>query len=158
MCCGLDHVAPDEPCIVVWADQVGVTSETMGRVAEALNADRAGLVLPLVEVEAPYVWYTVSANGVEVRRRRDGDESPDRGKTDVGTFGFRAGCVRPLLDDLVAAGCGQGRERDFIYVVPRVAQQYGLCIVEVDDPSETLSVNDQRDLRKARLHLEEVQR
>ena len=74
--------------------------------------------------------------------------------TDVGTFGFRAGQARPFLAVSPASGPNGTREHDFVYVVPKIALRYGLRLVEVLDPSETLAVNDVGDLDRARLHLE----
>ncbi len=149
---GLDVVPTGEPCVVVWGDQVGVSLRTVTGVVEALHRTSSGLVLPLADVPTPYVWYSVDGDLVTVGRSRDGDATPLRGKSDVGTFGFRADQVRPSLDAIRFNEMDQPRECDFVYVVPPVARLHGLHVVHVDDPAETLAVNDRDDLERARHH------
>ncbi len=146
---GLGAVSSDEPCVVVWADQVGVSQRTIGGVVERLREGARGVVLPLVEVENPYVWFHVVGNTVVVQRQRDGDVPPVRGKSDVGTFGLLAGPGRECIAREMAGRPPSSRERDFVYVVPRLAQSYGLRVIEVDDPGEVLGVNSPADLEAA---------
>ena len=148
---GLGVLPPHEHCVVIWGDQVGVSTRTVSRVVDALAHDSSGLVLPLADVETPYVWYTVDGDLVTVGRRRDGDQSPLRGKSDVGTFGFRVDQMRPYLD-LVQSN-GEAREGDFVYAIPLVARRHGLDIVDVGDAAETLAVNDPSDLERARSYI-----
>lgn len=147
----VDLIPDDEPCVLVWGDQVGVSQRTVGRVVAALGNGFSGVVLPLAEVETPYVWYSVDDGVVSVGRRRDGDISPDWGMSDVGTFGFLAGRVRPWLE--FDGSQTTQREPDFVYVVPRLAASHGLRIIKVRDAMETLGVNDPSDLERARAHL-----
>jgi NDP-sugar pyrophosphorylase family protein len=149
---GIQDIEDDEACIVVWGDQVGISEDTVTRVSDALRQGVAGLILPLAEVASPYVWYCVRQSGVDVGRRRDGDVPPPKGKTDVGTFGFRPAHVRPYLESEEAGLPSGSRERDFVYVVPVVARRHGLHVVTVNDISETLAINDQNDLERAQLH------
>jgi bifunctional UDP-N-acetylglucosamine pyrophosphorylase / glucosamine-1-phosphate N-acetyltransferase len=146
---GLGVVSSEEPCVVVWADQVGVSQRTIGRVAQQLSEGARGVVLPLVEVENPYVWFHAVGNTVVVRRQRDGDVPPVRGKSDVGTFGLLAGPGRECIAKEMAGRPPSSRERDFVYVVPRLAEFHGLRVVEVDDPAEVLGVNSPADLEAA---------
>ena len=44
---GLDVLPLDEPCVLVWGDQVGIRRRTVARVADALAKDPPRLVLPL---------------------------------------------------------------------------------------------------------------
>ena len=102
-------------------------------------------------MKTPYVWYSFDGDRVTVGRTRDGDPSPSVGKSDIGLFGFRADHVRPCLN--LSQSGGEPRERDFVYVVPKVGQRRGLELIDVEDPSETLAVNDPADFERARLHL-----
>jgi CTP:molybdopterin cytidylyltransferase MocA len=146
-------IPDEEACVLVWGDQVGVSRQTVARVTTALDDGFLGIVLPLTEVDTPYVWYAIDGDVVKVGRRRDGDISPLRGMSDVGTFGFLAGQVRPWLAfDGFKDHDGQ-RETDFVYVVPQLAASDGIRVIDVRDASETLGVNDPSDLERARLHL-----
>jgi CTP:molybdopterin cytidylyltransferase MocA len=147
---GLEAVAAEEPCVVVWADQVGVSRRTIGRVAGELDRGFAGLVLPLVEMPRPYVWFTADGAGLAVFRQRDGDEPPAVGRSDVGTFGFPSAVGLAAIAGEMAGWTGSARERDFVYVLPALARRHGVRIVDVDDPGEALGVNDPTELQQAR--------
>jgi CTP:molybdopterin cytidylyltransferase MocA len=149
----IDAISDEEPCVLVWGDQVGVSRQTVTRVATALDDGFLGMVLPLTEVESPYVWYSLDGDVVKVGRRRDGDISPLHGKSDVGTFGFLAGQVRPWLAFDGFGDHDAQRESDFVYVVPQLAASHGLRVIDVGDATETLGVNDPNDLERARMHL-----
>jgi bifunctional UDP-N-acetylglucosamine pyrophosphorylase/glucosamine-1-phosphate N-acetyltransferase len=151
---GLGGVASDEPCLVIWGDQVGASANTSRRVADLLIGGFDGLVLPLIEVTHPYVWYSVDGDRVEVGRSRDGDATPDSGLSDVGMFGFKAGPMSELLagQSVVASA----REPDFVYVAARAASAHGLRVIEVADETETLAVNDLADLNIASSRLMEA--
>lgn len=149
---GLAPLADDDACIVVWADQVGVREPTVARVAGQLAQGFAGLVLPLVEVDDPYVWFTPGPGAMVVGRRRDGDVPPRRGLSDVGTFGFRAGAAREAIAYQFAQPT-PGRERDFVYVLPHLAHQHGLGTIDVEFSSEAVGVNDDADLARAQHYL-----
>lgn len=146
---GLAPLAEDDACIVVWADQVGVREHTVARVASALAEGDGRLVLPLVEVDDPYVWFCQQPEGLVVGRRRDGDIPPPRGHNDVGTFGLWAGPGRACIAERFAPGPPRGCERDFVYVLPLLAARYGLRALEVEMSSEALGVNDDKDYSRA---------
>jgi CTP:molybdopterin cytidylyltransferase MocA len=155
---GLGSVPGDEPCIVVWADQVRVSRRTVSRVAEALGHGHRGLVLPLVEIDEPYVWFVAEGAVLTVGRRRDGDVPPSRGRSDVGTFGMLAGAGLACIAEEGADGAASHRERDFVYVVPRLADRHGLWILDVDDAEEALGVNSPADLEDAQRALADTHR
>jgi CTP:molybdopterin cytidylyltransferase MocA len=147
---GLATAEDGEQCIVVWADQVGVSASTVARVASTLDGGFPGLVLPLVEVASPYVWFSPDdCDGhLRVWRSRDGDLPPATGWSDVGTFGLVAGAARQVL---LQRQWVPGRERDFVYALPDLARAKGLRIVEVKDGGEATGVNSPADLSKAQL-------
>ena len=67
----------------------------------------------------------------------------------MGTFGLLAGIGRECIANEMAGRPPSGRERDFVYVVPRLARDHGVRVVEVDDPAEALGVNSPADLEAA---------
>ncbi len=145
---GLSVVEDDEPCVVVWADQVRVSRETVAEVARRLDGGRRSLVLPLVAVPDPYVWFETDGDLLRVFRQRDGDVAPQRGLSDVGTFGFRAADGRAVLGADQPVGPA-GRERDFVYALPLLARSHGLTVIEIDRPEEALGVNSPDELVSA---------
>ena len=81
---GFDHV------VVMWGDQVGVSEQTLRRVADALRASRRPtVVLPLVATKDPYVDYVFEGDRLErVLQSREGDACRTDGLADVGVFGL----------------------------------------------------------------------
>jgi CTP:molybdopterin cytidylyltransferase MocA len=146
------HLAPHSVgCVVVWADQVGLSSRTVARVVEELKGGTADLVLPLIDMANPYVWIELTRGGVieRVGRARDGDVPPDRGRADLGLFGVHPDAVLRCIDEEFAAERRDDRERDFVYVLPRLSRTRGVVIVPVDDESEAVAVNTTDDLAHA---------
>ena len=113
---GLGAVARKNPVSSYGRTRWAISQRTVGRVAEQLREGAPGVVLPLVEVENPYVWFEVVGNTVVVRRQRERDVPPVRGKSDVGTFGLVAGAGRECIAEEMAGRAPAGRERDFVYV------------------------------------------
>src|SRR5581483_12407031 len=77
-------------CVVVWADQVGVSAGTVAMVATRLRENEKTLLVPCTEMRQPYVWLELESDGglARVGRQRDGDTVPDVGLADLGVFGF----------------------------------------------------------------------
>jgi len=138
---GLGPVPAEEPCLVMWADQVGLSKETIRRVVDILHQGPRQLILPRVEVTRPYVWLRISPDGnVTVGRQRDNDAPPPVGFSDVGLFGFIAATGRECIKAAFPSDSVSCRERDFIYVIPSFAQLVGVLPISAAR-AETLAVN-----------------
>lgn len=145
---GLDRLDDDDRAIVAWGDQVGLSARTVAAVAAELQGRDVGLVLPLVEVTRPYVWFHASGASIHVSRQRDGDPSPPRGLSDVGCFGLAVGVTKLALDSLRRAASAT-REPDFVYALSELASMSAWSTLDVDDPFESLGVNTPHDLDRA---------
>ena len=82
-----------ENVIVVWSDQVGITHETINEALRlATSMPRGTCVIPVAQVDKPYVQYCFTDEGLkEVRESRKGHIVDQVGFTDVGTFVFKGG-------------------------------------------------------------------
>jgi hypothetical protein len=105
----------------------------------------------LVEVERPYVWVDVEAGDhvTRVGRQRDGDTAPLTGNSDLGLFGFPRDVGLRSIAEEFPEGQDDDRERDFVYVLPRLSRDCILRTVDVIDPSEAIGINTPDDLERA---------
>ena len=138
-------------CLVLWADQVGVNPATIRAVTGGLRQRPKALLLPYVEVERPYVWLELDASGGvrRVGRQRDGDPSPAVGCADLGLFGLPAEETRAAITEEFSGSATGPRERDFVYVLPRLSKMCEVEAMPVDDPGEAVAVNTPDDLTRA---------
>ncbi|HEY8090224.1 MAG TPA: NTP transferase domain-containing protein [Polyangiaceae bacterium] len=145
---GFDHI------VVMWGDQVGVSEQTLRRVADALRVSRRPtVVLPLVATKDPYVDYVFQGDRLErVLQSREGDGCRAEGLADVGVFGLG---VQGLLDawtryeKLGVRGARTG-EANFLPFLPYLADPatggWPVVPVEVADPEEARGINTLEDL------------
>lgn len=158
--CGLPAVAAAhaDQVIVTWCDQIGVMPVTVARLlAEDPAAD---VVMPTMITAPPYVHYPRDAQGriSGVRQRREGDDMPAEGESDIGLFRLsRAACVHWLPEYLAApesavVGAASG-ERNFLPFVPWAAARTRVATFAAAAPIEALGVNTPEDLAQMEAHL-----
>lgn len=138
---------------ITWCDQVGVLPGTVARLAAEEGRDPApALVAPTVRRAHPYVHFVRDAVGriVEVRHRREGDEMPDEGESDMGLFALTRDTYDRLLVDY-AATVAPGRataERNFLPFIPWLAGRASVATIPCTDPMEAVGINTPEDLRQ----------
>ncbi|MEV0197103.1 NTP transferase domain-containing protein [Nonomuraea sp. NPDC050691] len=143
--------------LVVWGDQVNLSSATVRQVVRTHQEATSGpgLTLPLVPLPDPYVEYEVVSGELRrVRMSREGDECRPGGLSDVGVFclsttGLRQAWERYLAS--AARGSVTG-EVNFLPFLPHLSQVHGWKVrtVPVTDPVEARGVNTADDLEFAR--------
>ncbi|MFG1948125.1 NTP transferase domain-containing protein [Nonomuraea sp. NPDC048826] len=138
--------------LVVWGDQVNLSSAT---VRDVVAAAHEGLTLPLVPMPEPYVEYELDGPAlVRVRMSREGDECRPGGLSDVGVFclgadGLPDAWAGYLIDAPPGAATG---EVNFLPFLPYLSRVRGLpvTVVPVADPVEARGINTADDLDFAR--------
>ena len=146
------HYRPDNVWIT-WADQVGVLPETVRRLEAAEAGDPApALVLPTVARPDPYIHFPRDAAGriCGLRQRREGDDMPAEGESDMGLFAMPFATFEGDLGDFardVPAGTGTG-ERNFLPFVPWLAQRKTVVTFPCTDPGEAVGINTPEDLQQ----------
>jgi len=144
----------------LWCDQVGVLPGTLERLAAAeRSADTPDLVFPTVPQKDPYIHFQRSADGriLRVLQRREQDDMPDNGESDMGLFSLSS---RAYLDALpqfaseTAPGHGTG-ERNFLPFIPWLASRNAVATIPCTDPREALGINTVEDLRRVENWLRE---
>ncbi|MDA0637476.1 NTP transferase domain-containing protein [Nonomuraea sp. MCN248] len=141
-----------ERILVVWGDQVNLSSAT---VRQVVLAGHDGVTLPLVPMADPYVEYELDGPRlVRVRMSREGDECRPGGLSDVGVFclgtdGLARAWAGYLADAAPGAATG---EINFLPFLPYLSQVHGrtVTVVPVADPDEARGVNTADDLDFAR--------
>ncbi len=155
----LDAILTAEPWVraadpdhvwVVWCDQVALLPETLERLARAGQADPApDLIMPTVRRQDPYIHFARDANGriVAVRQRREGDQMPLEGESDIGLFSLsaRAFGQLPAFAAVVEPGHGTA-ERNFLPFIPWLAARRPVTTIDCTDPREATGINTPEDL------------
>lgn len=149
--CGHHDWQRAQVLLVVWGDQVHVSAETLRR-ALALHAGAPRrIVLPLVEVEAPYVAYCFDDGGRlrRVLEQREGDACPTRGLSDVGTFVLStAGLIDAWADHRreQRRGALTGEVNFLPFLVFLANRGWRVLPCPVRDPLEARGINTPSDL------------
>jgi bifunctional UDP-N-acetylglucosamine pyrophosphorylase / glucosamine-1-phosphate N-acetyltransferase len=136
--------------LIVWGDQVFVSTDTLSRALAALTSPAGHAVLPLTRMSDPYVEYVFDgAKLTTVLQSREGDKTTPGGFSDVGTFllGTR-GLTAAWNDYLSKAAHGSlTSEINFLPFLPFLSGQgWTVTPLEVADPTEARGINTPEDL------------
>ena len=158
----LDQVRAYDPrrIWITWCDQIAVGSETATELAAQANKGDPALVLPTVWRLAPHIHIVREGAGriVEILHRREGDEMPATGESDIGLFNLsnRAYCeILPEFARLVGKG-SLTAERNFLPFIPWLQQREEIRTFPAHDEIESVGVNDTADLRRVESYLRDV--
>ena len=136
--------------LIVWGDQVFVSSDTLTRSIAALTGSGHQAVLPVTHMAIPYVEYVFEQDRlVRVLQTREGDVTTPNGYSDVGTFLLTTdGLKRYWHDYLATAPRGsQTGEINFLPFLPFLsAQGWTISPLEVKDATEARGINTPDDL------------
>lgn len=136
--------------LIVWGDQVFVSSDTLERAIAALTASQRQAVLPVTRMPAPYVEYVFEGDRLAgVLQTREGDATTPDGYSDVGTFLLATGGLKEAWDKYLAAAPRGGKtgEINFLPFLPFLsAQGWQVQPLEVADPTEARGINTPDDL------------
>jgi len=136
--------------LIVWGDQVFVSTGTLRRALAALSSPARHAVLPVTRMEQPYVEYIFEgATLAKVLQSREGDHTRPGGFSDVGTFLLgTAGLTQAWGRYLAGASHGSATgEINFLPFLPFLsAQGWTLTPLEVADTTEARGINTMEDL------------
>ena len=146
----VESMRPDAVWIT-WADQVGVLRETLVRLAGAeVERPAAAMILPTVRTPDPYIHFDRDGAGriTGLRQRREGDEMPAEGESDMGVFALRGTTFTsdlPVFAGQVIAGIGTA-ERNFLPFIPWLAARREVATIPCTDPRERIGINTPEEL------------
>jgi bifunctional UDP-N-acetylglucosamine pyrophosphorylase / glucosamine-1-phosphate N-acetyltransferase len=148
---------PDEVWIV-WCDQVAIHPATIERLARTM-AERtmALLALPTVSRRDPYIHLRRDERGRidAVLHRREGDDMPATGESDMGLFAMPRAAYLDLLTSYardVSIGRTTG-ERNFLPFIAWAASRGEVVTFPAVDEMESVGVNTPEDLRMVEQYL-----
>ena len=147
---GLDIWSKYDAILIVWGDQVFVSTGTLTRTIAASGSRQSQAVLPLTRMATPYVEYVFDgARLTRVLQTREGDVTTPNGYSDVGTFLLSTQGLDAAWKDYVDCaprGSGTG-EINFLPFLPFLsAQNWTITPVEVADATEARGINTKDDL------------
>ena len=136
--------------LIVWGDQVFVSTDTLRRALAALTLPQRQLVLPLTRMTIPYVEYIFDgARLTKILQSREGDATSQGGLSDVGTFLLHTrGLAAAWKDYLSKVERGsQTGEVNFLPFLPFLSmREWTVTPLEVTDPTEARGINTPEDL------------
>jgi bifunctional UDP-N-acetylglucosamine pyrophosphorylase/glucosamine-1-phosphate N-acetyltransferase len=135
---------------ITWCDQIAVSRATAERLARTLDQSPAELALPTLTGAYPYIHLDRDVEGriTRVLQRREGDEMPAVGESDIGLFALSGRAYRDLLPrfaEVAPTGTGTG-ERNFLPFIPWLAAQAPIQTFPATDPMEAIGINTVEDL------------
>jgi bifunctional UDP-N-acetylglucosamine pyrophosphorylase / glucosamine-1-phosphate N-acetyltransferase len=136
--------------LIVWGDQVFVSTDTLRRAVAALSSPVRHGVLPVTRMAQPYVEYLFEGTKLaKVLQSREGDRTEAGGFSDVGTFLLGTAGLAEVWDRYLAQaqrGSATG-EINFLPFLPFLsAQGWVMTPLEVADATEARGINTQEDL------------
>jgi len=136
--------------LIVWGDQVFVSTDTLSRTLAALTSADRQAVLPLTRMADPYVEYVFEGTKLTtVLQSREGDRTTPGGCSDVGTFLLGTAGLTQAWDAYLSKAAQGGRtgEINFLPFLPFLSG-WGWTItpLEVADATEARGINTPEDL------------
>ena len=136
--------------LIVWGDQVFVSTGTLRRALDALSSPIRHAVLPVTRMEQPYVEYIFEgAMLAKVLQSREGDHTLTGGFSDVGTFLLGTAGLTEAWDRYLAQGPRGSAtgEINFLPFLPFLsAEGWTMTPLEVADTTEARGINTMEDL------------
>jgi bifunctional N-acetylglucosamine-1-phosphate-uridyltransferase/glucosamine-1-phosphate-acetyltransferase GlmU-like protein len=143
---------------ITWCDQIGVhpdTIETLGRLSRESGA---AAIFPTSRQQPPYIHIDRDADGriAAIRQRREGDEMPPVGESDMGLFSLSAHAYLDLLPQF-GRETGQAtatRERNFLPFLPWLVRHgHSVLTFPSTNEIEAVGINTPDDRRTLETYL-----
>lgn len=143
---------------ITWCDQIAVHPDTVVKLAELSSQEpETALIFPTVKRVAPYIHLVRNERDeiVDILHRREGDDMPEVGESDMGTFCLSrdAYCkLLPTFAQQVERGPGS-HERNFLPFIPWLRGHGHLRTFPAHDEIESVGINTLSDLERVGAHL-----
>jgi bifunctional UDP-N-acetylglucosamine pyrophosphorylase/glucosamine-1-phosphate N-acetyltransferase len=136
--------------LIVWGDQVFVSTDTLRRALAALIPSERQAVLPVTRMAEPYVEYLFEGETLtKVLQTREGDKTAANGFSDVGTFLLTTAGLTSAWDSYLAQAKRGGAtgEINFLPFLPFLSTQgWTVTPLAVADATEARGINTKEDL------------
>jgi bifunctional UDP-N-acetylglucosamine pyrophosphorylase / glucosamine-1-phosphate N-acetyltransferase len=143
---------------VTWCDQIAVHPKTIERLAQRTStASQDALVMPTVRQPRPYIHLARDSSRriVRVLHRREGDEMPEIGESDMGLFALSPAAYfdrLPAYAEEVEIGRATG-ERNFLPFIPWLARTERVTTFPAENAIEAVGINTPEDLAAVEQYL-----
>lgn len=149
---------------ITWCDQVGVHPDTIGALGR-MSHERADApaIVPTSRQAAPYIHLDRNAEGriTAIRQRREGDEMPPVGESDMGLFSLSPDAYFNLLPQFgrEAAQATATRERNFLPFLPWLVQRgHSVLTFPSTNELEAIGINTPDDRRRLEAYLRDLEK
>lgn len=149
---------------ITWCDQIGVHPKTIAtlRGMSHEHAD-APAILPTSRQASPYIHLDRDAEGriAAIRHRREGDEMPPVGESDMGLFSLSPDAYLNLLPQFgrEAAQATSTRERNFLPFLPWLVQRGRTVLTFAStDEMEAIGINTPDDRNRLEAYLRSLEK
>ena len=149
---------------ITWCDQIGVHPDTIATLSRLSQENHsASAIFPTSRQASPYIHLDRDPEGriTAIRQRREGDEMPPIGESDMGLFSLSRNAYLDLLpqfgrDAKQAAGT---RERNFLPFLPWLAQRgHAVLTFPSANELEAIGVNTPDDRRRLEGYLRSLEK
>ncbi len=144
---------------ITWCDQIGLHPDTIATLGR-MSRERydAPAIVPTSRQATPYIHFDRDAQGriAAIRQRREGDEMPPFGESDMGLFSLSPGAYLDLLPQFSreAEKATATRERNFLPFLPWLAQRgHDVLTFPSTNELEAIGVNTPDDRRRLEAYL-----
>jgi bifunctional N-acetylglucosamine-1-phosphate-uridyltransferase/glucosamine-1-phosphate-acetyltransferase GlmU-like protein len=148
---------------ITWCDQIGVHPETVTTLSR-LSQERsdAAAILPTSRQASPYIHLDRDTEGriVAIRQRREGDEMPPAGESDMGLFSLSRGAYFDLLPEFgrETTQAVATRERNFLPFLPWLARRgQAVLTFPATNELEAIGINTPDDRRRLEAYLHDLE-
>jgi bifunctional N-acetylglucosamine-1-phosphate-uridyltransferase/glucosamine-1-phosphate-acetyltransferase GlmU-like protein len=144
---------------ITWCDQIAIHPATVDRLRQLSEQSvTAPLIFPTANREEPYIHLVRDGQGriVDIRHRREGDDMPSVGESDMGLFSLSANTYFDRLVEFAARvePATRTRERNFLPFISWLSQQgEAIQTFPCRDVEEAIGVNTPDDLRVVERYL-----
>jgi bifunctional UDP-N-acetylglucosamine pyrophosphorylase / glucosamine-1-phosphate N-acetyltransferase len=155
--CAVEQIKESSIILVLWADQYGITPETIKHCIEAHQINKGispRITIPLIKVEKPYVEYKILGDRIEsISQSREGQMVAEEGLTDVGLFVLDAGpsLVSEWNSHIKSGIKGElTNERNFLPFLEWLTNNNWELVTVAAQAEDRLGINTREDFAKAK--------
>ena len=138
---------------ITWCDQIAISPRTVATLARLSVQDHeSALLFPTVMRKDPYIHFVRNERReiVRVLQRRENDDMPEVGESDMGLFHLSGHAYLDLLVDFSGAITRSAvtRERNFLPFIPWLHGQAPIRTFPGGAEIESVGINDAGDLQR----------
>ncbi len=152
------HTYQPESIWITWCDQIAVHPRTVNTLANIQNNNPdTAFIFPTSKMSNPYVHFERNnLNEITgVLQKREDDEMPETGESDMGLFCLSYECYSKMLVEF-SNDVGKGtatQERNFLTFIPWIQGKAKIHTFPCYDNIESLGINTREDLHKIENYL-----